>query len=60
MVNRSSSFSHHDFVSQFFLFPVQAYFTFPVKNEALLTIAAIATIAKAIGAKILIIFLPLN
>jgi len=33
---------------------------FPEKNEALLAIAAIATTAKAIGVKILIIFLPLN
>lgn len=34
------------------------YFRSPAKNEALLAIAAIATIAKATGAKILIIFLP--
>jgi len=42
----------------FFLISSSFYLTFPAKNEALLAIAAIATIAKATGAKILIIFLP--
>ena len=44
-----------------FLFKAQAHFAFPVKKEALLAIAAIATIAKTTGVKTFnIIFLPLK
>jgi len=48
------------FQSFFKFFLLEEQFQLLVKNEALLAIAAIAIIARAIGVIKLIIFLPLN